>query len=190
MARQTSRPTFFATPRAFRAWFEKHHHTHDELLVGFHKKGTGTPSITWPESVDQALCFGWIDGIRRRIDEERYSIRFTPRRLRSIWSAINIARAEELTKLEQMHSSGLKAFERRDEVRSRIYSYEQRHHAVLEPAHQKLLQSNKKAWAFFQQQPPSYRRVTIYWVVSAKQDATKLKRLSKLIETSAKAKRL
>jgi hypothetical protein len=127
-------PRFFATPQEFRAWFEAHHADAGELLVGFHKKNSGRPSITWPESVDEALCFGWIDGIRRRIDDESYSIRFTPRRARSIWSAVNIARAGELIAEGRMTPAGLAAFEARDEQRSAIYSYEQRHRATLSPS--------------------------------------------------------
>ncbi len=182
-------PTFFPTPSGFRAWLGKHHRTVPELLVGFFRKDSGTPSITWPESVDQALCFGWIDGVRRRVDEERYSIRFTPRRARSIWSAVNIRRVEELTAVGLMQPAGLEAFGRRSEATSRIYSYEQRHTIVLDPAHQRRLESNRKAWAFFQAQPPSYRKVALYWVVSAKKEETRLRRLETLIAASADGRR-
>ena len=126
-------PTFFATPEDFRAWLEEHHDTETELLVGFHKKGSGRPSITWPESVDQALCFGWIDGVRRRIDDDSYSIRFTPRKQRSTWSAVNVRRVGELTELGLMRPAGVAAFERRSDDRTAIYAYEQRKTAELDP---------------------------------------------------------
>ena len=125
-------PTFFATPEDFRAWLEAHHDTATELLVGFHKKGSGRPSITWPESVDQALCFGWIDGVRRRIDDDSYSIRFTPRKQRSNWSVVNVRRVGELTELGLMRPAGLAAFERRSDDRTAIYAYEQRKAAKLD----------------------------------------------------------
>ena len=178
------KPAFFATPADFRAWFEKHHAATSELLVGFYKKGSGKPSITWPESVDAALCFGWIDGVRKSIDEESYTIRFTPRKSGSIWSAVNIKRAHELTKLGLMHSAGIKAFELRDEKKSAIYSYEQRSTAKLTPAHEKQFRANKKAWDFFQSQAPWYQRTSTYWVTSAKREETRLKRLATLIEAS------
>jgi uncharacterized protein YdeI (YjbR/CyaY-like superfamily) len=184
------KPIFFAKPSAFRAWLEKHHLGAKELLVGFHKKGTGTRSVTWPESVDQALCFGWIDGVRKRLDDERYTIRFTPRRPASTWSTVNIKRVAELEKLGLMRPAGLAAFDRRSEEKSRIYSYEQRYTATLEDAHLKRLKSNKKAWAFFQAQPPWYRRVAIYRVVSAKKEETRLKRLDALIAAFAKGRRI
>ena len=184
------KPTFFRSAAEFRKWLERNHETADELLVGFYKKGSGRPSITWPESVDEALCFGWIDGIRRSIDDESYSIRFTPRRPRSNWSAVNIRRVAELTKLGRMQPAGLRAFEARDPDRSQIYSFEQGAEArKLSPEYQKQLEANKKAWAFFQAQPPYYRGVCAYWVMSAKKAETRLKRLAKLIEVSAKGQR-
>lgn len=131
------KPTFFPTPLAFRTWLETHHQHTRELLVGFYKKGTGRPSITWPDSVDQALCFGWIDGVRRRVDEERYTIRFTPRRPQSIWSTVNIRRVGVLEKEGLMQPAGLEAFGRRSEEKSRIYAYEQRYTATLEAHHLK-----------------------------------------------------
>jgi uncharacterized protein YdeI (YjbR/CyaY-like superfamily) len=183
--------TFFPTPADFRAWLEQHHDTAGELLVGFYKKGSGRPSITWPESVDEALCFGWIDGVRRTIDDESYSIRFTPRRPRSIWSLVNVKRAEELTKLGRMHPAGLRAFEARDAKRSGIYSFEQRKEGQkLGPEYQAKLEANKKAWAFFQSQPPYYQRTTSWWVMSAKKEETRLKRLATLIEDSANGRRI
>jgi uncharacterized protein YdeI (YjbR/CyaY-like superfamily) len=138
----------------WRAWLEQHHQSHEELWVGFHKKESGKPSITWPEAVDGALCFGWIDGVRKSLDEISYVIRFTPRRPRSAWSAINIKRVAELTRLELMHPAGLQAFERRTGDRSEIYAYEQRKGAKLSGAYEKQFCAHKKAWKFFQAQPP------------------------------------
>jgi uncharacterized protein YdeI (YjbR/CyaY-like superfamily) len=182
-------PTFFATPAAFRKWLAKNHETATELLVGFYKRDSGKPSITWPESVDQALCFGWIDGVRRRIDDVSYSIRFTPRKAISNWSAINIARVAELTKLGLMAPAGLRAFDRRRDDKSAIYAYE---NAVrtLAPEDEKRFRTNKKAWAYFTAQAPSYQRVAIYWVTSAKRDETRERRLATLIDDSANGKRL
>jgi uncharacterized protein YdeI (YjbR/CyaY-like superfamily) len=182
------KPTFFRSPAAFRAWLVKHHVTKRELLVGFHKKGSGRPSMTWPESVDEALCFCWIDGIRKRLDDDSYSIRFTPRRPRSIWSAVNIKRAGEMTELRLMRPAGLSAFASREENRSGIYAYEQRADTLPEP-YAGTMKKNKTAWAFFQAQPPSYRKTLSWWVVSAKQEATRLKRLNQLIDDSAKGRR-
>lgn len=176
-------PTFFATPDGFRAWLEGHHATERELLVGFHRKGSGRPSITWPESVDQALCFGWIDGVRRRIDDSSYTIRFTPRKAGSNWSAVNVRRAEELFELGLMRPAGLEAFRARRQ-RTGIYSYEQRQEARLEPAQERRFRANPKAWAYFQARPPSYRQAAIWWVVSAKREATRERRLDQLIEDS------
>jgi len=177
--------TFFKTPSDLRKWFEKYHAKEQELLIGFYKKDSGNPSITWPESVDEALCFGWIDGIRRNVDEVSYSIRFTPRRARSTWSVVNIKRAEELTKQGLMRPPGLKAFEARKENRSGIYSYEQRSPELPDP-YRGLLKKNKAAWNFFDAQPPSYQKAANWWVVSAKKEETRLKRLDKLIYHSAR----
>jgi len=183
------KPHFFATPADFRNWLAKNHSSASELLVGFYKKDSGKPSITWPESVDQALCFGWIDGVRRRIDDVSYSIRFTPRKKSSTWSAINIARVAALTKLGLMQPSGLRAFERRREEKSAIYSYE---NAVrtLDAAAEKKFRANRKAWTFFNAQPPGYRRVAIYWVTSAKREETRARRLATLIDDSENERRL
>ena len=178
------KPRFFATPDAFRAWLDEHHATRDELLVGFYKTSSGKPSITWPESVDEALCFGWIDGVRRSLDAERYTIRFSPRTARSNWSEVNIRRAKALAKLGRMRPAGLRAFEARDEAAAR-YSYEQRHGAELDAAAERAFRDDAGAWAYFQSQPPSYRRAAIWWVTSAKQDATRAKRLATLIDDSA-----
>ena len=185
----TLTPKFFKSPSAFCKWLAAHHATSQELWVGFYKKGSGKPSITWPESVDEALCFGWIDGIRKRIDEESYMIRFTPRKSSSVWSAVNIRNVAKLTKEDRIRPAGLQAFAARKENRSGIYSYEQRSPELVEPYLGKL-KRNKAAWKFFQAQPPGYRKVMNWWVVSAKQVATRLKRIEKLIEESAQRRRM
>jgi uncharacterized protein YdeI (YjbR/CyaY-like superfamily) len=184
-------PTFFATPAKFRAWLAKHHGTSDELWVGFHKKGTGKPSITWPESVDEALCVGWIDGVRKRIDDESYMIRFTPRRPDSTWSAVNVARVAELTRLGRMRPAGLAAFERRREDRTAVYTYEQPAADVaFDAAAERTFRASRKAWAFFEAQPPGYRKLMTRWVMSAKREETRMRRLASLIETSASGRRV
>lgn len=185
-----SRPTFFPTPAAFRRWLQRHHRSATELLVGFYRKDSGRASITWPESVDEALCFGWIDGIRRRVDAESYSIRFTPRRPQSTWSTINIGRVAVLTAEGRMRPAGLAAFGRRQERKSGTYAYEQRQHATLGAGHRRRLRANRKAWTFFQAQPPSYRRIMTYWVMSARREDTRLRRLDRLIAASAAGRRL
>jgi uncharacterized protein YdeI (YjbR/CyaY-like superfamily) len=182
------KPKFFRTPADFQTWLEKNHAKATELWVGFYKKDSGKPSITWPESVDQALCFGWIDGIRTRVDEISYQIRFTPRR-GSIWSATNITRANELARERRMRSTGLKAFAARIENKSGIYSYEQRN-TELTQRYAKLLKKNKAALKFFEKQPPSYRKMIGWWIISAKKEETRMARLAKLISESAKGKRL
>jgi uncharacterized protein YdeI (YjbR/CyaY-like superfamily) len=184
------KPTFFAKPSAFRSWLNKNHHRAAELLVGFYKVGSGRPSITWPESVDEALCFGWIDGIRRSLDEESYTIRFTPRRPTSTWSAVNIRRARELIDLGRMRTAGLTAFEARTDEKSAAYSYEQRHAGKLEAALERQFRADQKAWKFFQSQPPGYRRTAIHWVISAKLSATRQSRLDTLIRDSRNAQRI
>lgn len=176
---------FFKTPADFRKWLNKNHKTEQELLVGFYKKGSGKASITWPESVDQALCFGWIDGIRRSIDEESYSIRFTPRRPKSIWSSVNIKKIAELTEKGLMLPEGIAAYERKQDHSSEIYSFEQdKKNIKLPAAFEKQFRSNKTAWKFFQSSPPSYRHPAIWWVISAKQEATRQRRMNTLIEDS------
>ncbi len=179
------KPTFFETPSRFRSWLEKHHATSSELLVGFYKKGSGRPSITWPESVDQALCFGWIDGIRRTIDAESYTIRFTPRKPRSIWSAVNIKRAKELAEWGLMRPAGMKAFEARADDRSAIYAYEQRRAPTLDADSKLRFRAHPEAWEFFLSKPPSYRKAAIHWVISAKKEETRNRRLATLIDDSA-----
>jgi uncharacterized protein YdeI (YjbR/CyaY-like superfamily) len=183
-------PVFFETPDEFRAWFSEHHDTATELLVGFYKKGSGRPSITWPESVDEALCFGWIDGIRRGLDGESYTIRFTPRGARSNWSAVNIRRTKELMELGRMQPAGLRAFEARADERSAVYAYEQRHNATLGPEFERLFRADKQAWAYFEAQPPSYRRTVIWWVISAKREETRRNRLARLITDSGEGRRV
>jgi uncharacterized protein YdeI (YjbR/CyaY-like superfamily) len=181
-------PTFFDTPAEFRAWLERHHDSVSELLVGFHKKGSGRPSITWPEAVDQALCFGWIDGVRRRIDDASYSIRFTPRKASSTWSAVNVKRMKELIEQGLVAPAGLAAFERRGDDRTAIYAYEQRTQAKLEPDQEQRLRANEDAYSYFESQPPSYRRAAIHWVTSAKRPETRERRLTQLIECSAEGR--
>ena len=183
------KPTFFPTPAAFRAWLERNHATAGELLVGFHKVGSGKPSLTWPESVDAALCFGWIDGVRKSVDDRRYTIRFTPRKPGSVWSSVNIKRARALIERGLMRPAGLKAFEARRENKSGVYSYEQRSVELPEP-YNGLLKANAAAQRFFEAQPPSYRKVVVWWIVSAKRDETRRKRLDKLIAHSARGERV
>jgi uncharacterized protein YdeI (YjbR/CyaY-like superfamily) len=178
------KPTFFPTPAEFRAWLEAHHDKLREQFVGFHKKASEKPSITWLESVEVALCFGWIDGVRKSIDETSYMIRFTPRKPTSTWSSINIKLVQELTKKGLMHPAGLKAFAARSAKKSGIYAYEQRKGAQLTAQQEKRFRANKTAWEFFRSKAPWYQRVCTYWVISAKREETKLKRLSLLIEHS------
>lgn len=182
-------PKFFATPLAFRRWLERHHERETELLVGFYKRDSGRPSMTWPESVDEALSFGWIDGVRKRIDDESYTIRFTPRKRGSIWSSVNVRRANALIAKGRMHPAGLRAFEARDEKRSGIYSYEKRPES-LPPDAEKTFRANEEAWRFFEAQAPSYRRVVTHWIVSAKREETRARRLAKAIEDSANGQRI
>ncbi len=177
------KPKFFSDPLKFRKWLEENHSKKKELLVGFYKKSSGKPSITWPESVDQALCFGWIDGIRKSIDEESYSIRFTPRNPKSTWSAVNIKKVEELKKLGLMKPAGLAAYKKREDRNSKIYSFEQKI-IQFDSQYEKTFKKNKRAWNNFQLQPPYYRKTVTYWVMSAKQDETRLKRLDRLIKDS------
>jgi uncharacterized protein YdeI (YjbR/CyaY-like superfamily) len=182
------KPRYFATPAAFRAWLEEHGETQNELWVGFHKKATGKPSITWPEAVDAALCFGWIDGVRRSVDADRYMQRFTPRKARSTWSAVNLARAQELIRLRKMRAAGRRAFERRDDKRSG-YSYEMLTAAArLDDAAERQFRADARAWAYFEAQPPWYRRAATAWVTNAVKEETRRKRLAILIEDSHHAR--
>jgi uncharacterized protein YdeI (YjbR/CyaY-like superfamily) len=180
---------FFKSPGDFRKWLEKHHAATQEQWVGYYKRDSGKPSITWPESVDEALCFGWIDGIRKSVDAASYKIRFTPRRPGSIWSVVNIKRVQVLSDEGRMRPAGERAFQARKENKSGIYSYEQRKDRLEEP-YEKKLRRNKAAWDFFQAQPPSYRKAVSWWVVSAKQEETRLKRLDQLIKDSANRRRI
>jgi len=182
-------PQFFKTPLDFRKWLEANHAKAKELWVGFYKKSSGKPSIDWPESVNEALCFGWIDGLRKTIDEDSYKIRFTPRQATSVWSTVNIKYAQDLIKQKRMAPAGLKAFLARKENRSGIYSYEQRSPELVEPYSGKLKQ-NKAAWEFFKAQPARYRKQMNWWIVSAKTEPTRLKRLDKLIDYSARGFRV
>jgi uncharacterized protein YdeI (YjbR/CyaY-like superfamily) len=179
------KPTFFRSPDAFRKWLERHCDAQQELLVGFYKTDSGKPSITWPESVDEALCFGWIDGLRKRIDDVSYTIRFTPRKPTSTWSSINIKRVAVLTEQGRMAPSGLKAFSVRRENKSGIYSYEQRPDKLVEP-YADMLAKSPAAHRFFTTQAPSYQRAAIWWVISAKKEETRQKRAQTLIELSKK----
>ncbi|MBS1903569.1 MAG: YdeI/OmpD-associated family protein [Bacteroidetes bacterium] len=181
----TPTPTYFETPEQFRAWLKRNHASATELYVGFYKKSSGKPSITWPESVDEALCVGWIDAVRKRIDHERYYIRFTPRKPKSIWSAVNIKRIGELKALGRLQKAGLIAFESRDTTRSNKYSFEQSVPIEFTPAQRAQFKANKKAWTWFESKAPSYRKAATWWVISAKREETKAKRLLTLIEDSA-----
>ena len=183
------KPKFFKTQSDLRKWFAAHHDSVAEQWIGFYKKDSGKASITWPQSVDEALCFGWIDGVRKSIDETSYKIRFTPRQSRSTWSTVNIKRAGELTNQGLMQPSGLKAFAARKENRSGIYAYEQRS-PELPDQYEKRLKKKRAAWEFFQSQAPSYRKLANWYVLSAKKEETRLKRLDALIEYSAKGQRL
>lgn len=181
-------PTFFKTPADFRKWLKQNHAKTAELLVGFYKKDFGKPSMTWPQSVDEALCFGWIDGVRRSLGEVSYTIRFTPRKPASTWSAINIGRVKVLSAESRMAAAGIQAFQARSEKKSVIYAYEQKQ-AELDPESLKRFRQNKTAWDFFQAQPPGYRKLLTWRIVSAKRPETRLKRLEQLIAVSAQGRR-
>ena len=184
------KPRFFATPKDFRAWLAKHHTDTAELWVGFYKRNSGRPSITWPESVDEALCVGWIDGLRKSIDEHSYMIRFTPRKTGSTWSEVNTKRAKELIERGLMLAAGVRAFEGRDPKKTGLYSFEQRHAAQFDAALEKTFKANGKAWKFFQSQPDGYRRIATFYVMSAKQPETRKRRLDILIRDSAAGLRI
>jgi uncharacterized protein YdeI (YjbR/CyaY-like superfamily) len=177
------KPTFFQKQADFRKWLQKNHKKETELLVGFYKVGSGKPSMSWSQSVDEALCFGWIDGVRTSIDNESYQIRFTQRRANSIWSAVNIKKAEILIRSGLMQPAGLAGFNKRTEARSKLYSHE-KEEVALSPQLEKQFKLHKKAWQYFQSLAPSYRKVSVHWVMSAKLDATRLKRLNQLITDS------
>jgi len=181
--------TFFASPAEWRAWLEAHHQQAAELWVGYYKRGSGRPSLTWPQSVDEALCFGWIDGVRQSIDEVSYRIRFTPRRSGSIWSAVNLRRAEELRASGRMQPAGLAALEGRDPAKQQRYSYE-RERVELAPEYLKALKQDRAAWEYFEGQSPYYRRQVALWIMSAKRADTRLRRLQALIDDSARGLRV
>ena len=183
-------PRFFGTAQAFRRWLERHAGTTPELLVGFHKVGSGRPSMSWSASVDEALCFGWIDGVRKRIDETSYSIRFTPRRPTSIWSAINIAKFEQLQAQGRMTPAGAAAFAQRSDAKSVVYAYEQASPAELAPDEWRAFRRHKAAWQFFEATPPGYRKLVLHWVTRAKKAETRAARLARLLEASAAGERL
>ena len=181
-------PRFFATAAEFRAWLAAHHTTEPELLVGFYKTGSGVPSITWPESVDEALCFGWIDGVRRRLDERRYTIRFTPRRPGSTWSEVNTRRMEELIAAGRVAPAGLAAYAARDEAKTAQYSYEARNRP-LDPEYEAEFRAHPAAWEWFQAQAPSFQRTAQWWVMSARQEPTRRRRLAQLVADAAAGRR-
>ena len=183
-------PTFFESAEHFRAWLEDHHRAAKELIVGFRKVGTGLPSMTWPESLDEALCFGWIDGVRKRIDAASYLIRFTPRRAGSIWSLVNLAKVQELTAQGRMRPAGIAAHEARSSKKTGVYAFEQQQAVELAPAELRAFKKNKLAWAYFEAAAPSYRKVITYWVVSAKQAATRARRLAQLFDACAEQRHL
>ena len=179
-------PRFFKTPAALRRWFEAHHATSAELWIGFYKKDSGRGGVVYKQALDEALCFGWIDGMVRRVDEVCYMQRFTPRRPRSTWSAVNIAKMRALIDGGRAQPAGLAAFERRTPDRSAVYSYEQRRAAALSPAERLAVKANPAAWSFFEVQPPSYRRTVAWWIQSAKKTETRARRLAVLIDCSAR----
>jgi uncharacterized protein YdeI (YjbR/CyaY-like superfamily) len=183
-------PQYFKTPSAFRRWLEAHADTAAELIVGFHKVGSGRPSMTWPESVDEALCFGWIDGVRKRIDDASYQIRFTSRKTTSIWSAVNIAKFHDLQACGRMTAAGAKAFGHRQDVKSVVYAYEQDAMAELTSAELEVFQREKTAWAYFEACPPSYKKVLLHWITTAKRSDTRASRLATLVAACLEEKRL
>ena len=182
------KPTFFSTEADFRRWLEANHETSPELLVGFWKKGSGKPSIDWPQARDQALCFGWIDGIRKSRDEDSYTIRFTPRRMGSIWSMVNVERFAALKSAGLLTAAGERAYEE-NKAKSGLYSYE-RETAALAPEEEALFGENKAAWADWEKRPPGYRRTVLHWVTSAKKPETRARRLTTLIECSARGEKI
>jgi uncharacterized protein YdeI (YjbR/CyaY-like superfamily) len=186
---ETMKPKFFSTRDEFREWLEENHDTASELLIGFHKKSSGKKSITYPEALDEALCYGWIDGVRRKLNETSYVQRFTPRKPTSIWSLINVRHVERLKKEGRMQPPGLKAYALRDPKRTGIYSFENRP-KELSPAYEKRFRQNKAAWKFFEEQAPYYKRLLIFRIMSAKKEETQIRRLEQLIECSAKGERL
>jgi uncharacterized protein YdeI (YjbR/CyaY-like superfamily) len=187
---EIAKPRFFASGAAFREWLERHHANASELLLGFYKVKASKKGITYREALDEALAFGWIDAVRRGLDEERYTIRFTPRKPKSIWSNVNIKRVGELKAAGRMHEAGLAAFGKRDEARSGIYSYERELHSTLSPASMKTLKTDRAAYEFFERQAPGYRKIVAHWVGSAKKAETRERRLAKLIECCREGRKI
>jgi uncharacterized protein YdeI (YjbR/CyaY-like superfamily) len=185
-----SAPRFFQTAQAFARWLQANAGIADELLVGFYKVGSGQPSMTWPQAVDEALCYGWIDGVRRRLDDVAYSVRFTPRRRSSIWSAVNIAKYQALQAQGRITPAGAQAFAHRKADKSVIYAYEQAHTAELSPQEQAAFQRDGAAWAYFEATPPGYRKVMLHWVTTAKKPETRVVPLAKLVEACSAGMRL
>jgi uncharacterized protein YdeI (YjbR/CyaY-like superfamily) len=183
-------PIFFGSPREFYDWLDRHHATEDEVYVGYWKKHTGKPSLTWSEAVDQALCFGWIDGRLNRIDDERHMQRFTPRRPKSNWSKVNIEKVAKLTEAGLMRPAGIKAFEERTPDRSGVYSFEQRHKLKLPPEYEERLRADAAAWEYWKAAPPGYRKTATFWVVSAKKEETRERRLAQLVAHSAAGRKV
>jgi len=183
-------PLFFDSAAAFRAWLAQHAATAPELLVGFWKVGSGRPSMSWSESVDEALCFGWIDGVRKRIDEQRYQIRFTPRRPGSIWSAVNLAKVEALIAAGRMQLAGLAVYEARDPAKQRVYAFEREQPAELSASELRQFRAAGAAWTYFEACPPGYRRVMLHWVCSAKRAQTRARRLAQLMEVCGRGERM
>jgi len=182
---------FFVSAAEFRAWLSAHHATVAELWVGFHRKDSGRGGITYPEALDEALCFGWIDGVRKKVDATSYTNRFSPRRARSTWSLVNIRRVHQLKRLGRMTSAGLAAFAAREAKRSGVYSFEQQRRAArLDAESVRRLRANRTAWAFFQKQAPSYQRTASWWVISAKRPETRARRLQALIDCCTRGQRV
>jgi uncharacterized protein YdeI (YjbR/CyaY-like superfamily) len=184
------KPVFFATPAEFRRWLERHHASETELLVGFHKKHSGRPSMTWPESVDEALCFGWIDGIRRSAGDDAYTIRFTPRKPTSIWSAVNVRNVERLIAEGRMRPAGLAAFAARSPERTAVYSFDRQSPPQFDADMEARFRKQRRAWSFWESQPPGYRKVATHWVVSARREETRERRLEQLIADCAAGQRI
>jgi uncharacterized protein YdeI (YjbR/CyaY-like superfamily) len=183
------KPRFFSSPEKFREWLERNHASSSELLLGFHKKSSGKKSITYPEALDEALCYGWIDGVRKNLDETSYTIRFTPRKARSIWSLVNVRHVERLTKEGRMQPAGIEAYERRDPKRTGIYAFENRPRQ-FSPEFEKAFRKNKTAWNFFEAQPAGYKRVIVFWIMEAKKEETRLKRFKQLVDVCEQGLRL
>ena len=186
----TMTPTFFADARAFRAWLDQHAAGATELLVGFHKVNSGQPCMSWSESVDEALCVGWIDGRRQRIDDDSYAIRFTPRKASSIWSVVNIAKMDKLRAEGRMTAAGEVAFALRVEAKSGIYAHERSDVPALLDAERARFQQDAAAWTYFEAAPPGYRKVVLHWITNAKREEMRSKRLAQLIQACAAGKRL